>query len=376
MKYNPIPLNVGLLDSLTIYLPIEKVKIIDERLTSDFCIYYPETGLLLEDLNPPKPVIINDNGVNFRFNKVVFPPKDNQPPQTLIRLTLTTKMLFERYFEGLNAYNIYSIIDYINSRNIINVDYETVLNSICNDIDICINYNLLFEPYKESLFFLKKMVKPSKQHTVTVFPRKQSLKMDKNYGIQFGERDRASIGTPFCKFYNKTNELLTHSVDFYNNYIFPQLRYGLNIDNLIRKEITLKNSASKVNLKKKKLVSDNNELKTLNDIFKITPQELTKICNIQLKYYFEKKQISVSEDLSPRDKALSLYMLKIVEKGGDKLELLEPLNLFKPEEKVQKSLLKKHLLKIMDVTFDTNYLQNKLTNNSISNQFIRLQQLW
>lgn len=380
MNYNPVPLNVGLIDSLTIYLPLDKIQVIDNKLVDEFKVFYETTGELLDDLNPPKPILINDNGINFRFNKIVFPPRNNQPPQTFIRITLTCKMLFERYFEGINSYNIYSIVDYINTRNIIKVDYETVLNSICNDIDICINYNLLLEPYKESLKLLKKMGKSSKQHAIKLFPKKETQKKDLNIGIQFGERDKASISNPFCKFYNKTNELLTNSADFYNKYIFPQLKYGLNIDNLIRKETTIKNSSAKQNLKKKKLVSKNNELKILNDILQITPDQLTTICNIQLKYYYEKKQISISSELTPREKAFSMYMYQLVNDAKfDKVRLLEPLELFDssiPSEKVQKAQLKKYLLEMMDITFNTQYLQQILTKNSYANEFIRMQNLW
>lgn len=375
MKYNPIPLNVGLIDSLTIYLPLDKISIIDERLTKEFVRHYVHLEQPDDEPEPPRPILINDNGVNFRFNKVVFPPRDKeQQPQELIRLTLTSKMLFERYFEGINIDNISSIIDYINTRNIIKLDLETALDSICNDIDICINYNLLFEPYKESLFYLKKMVKPTKQDKVSIFPRKQTQKIDKNYGIQFGDRDSGSIGSPFCKFYNKTEELLTHSTDFYNKYLFPQLRYGLNIDNLIRKEITIKNSSVKQNLIKKRLVNPDNPMKSLSDILNIPKNDLTKICNVQLKYYYEKKEFHVSEDLSPTEKILSYYMNKIVELGGDKLTLLEPLTLI--DCKVQKSRSKNNLTRLIDITFDTQYLTQKLEQNSISNQFIKMQELW
>ena len=375
MNYNPIPLNVGLIDSLTIYLPLEKIEVLDKRLISEFVCHYTHLENPDDEPQPPKPIMINDNGVNFRFNRVVFPPIAGQTKATeLIRLTLTTKMLFERYFEGINLDNLQSIVDYINRRNIIKFDLETALNSLCNDIDICINYNLLFDPYKESLFFLKKMVKPTKQEKVSIFPRQQTQKIDRNFGIQFGSRDAGSIGTPFCKFYNKTEELLTHSADFYNAYIFPQLRYGLNIDNLIRKEITLKNSASKSNLKKKRLVSDDNQMKTLKDILSISSEQLTKICNVQLKYYFEKKEFHISEDLSPNDKVLAYYMLKLVDLGADKLMLQEPLSLI--DCKVAKSRTKKKILELINITFDTKQLTDKIEQNSIANQFIKMQELW
>ena len=375
MKFNPIPYNVGLIDSLTIYLPLDKIQVIDERLISEYQVYYPETGEIIEDLNPPKPILIKDNGINFRFNRVVFPPNIIKKETTeLIRLTLTSKMLFGRYFEGINIDNLQMIVDYINTRQIIRFDLDTALNSICNDIDICINYNLDFEPYKQSLQYLKKMVKASKQHEVTLYPRKETFKNDKNYGIEFSNRDSAKIGSPFCKFYNKTEELLTNSADFYNKYLFPQLRYGLSIDNIIRKEITIKNNAVKQNLRKKKLVNSENQLSTLKDVLSISQTELTTICNVQLKYYYEKKQFSISSDLSPTDKIISYYMHKLVELGADKLTLQEPLTLF--DCKVQKARTKKQILKLIDITFDTEYLTKQLEQNSITNQFIKMQNLW
>jgi hypothetical protein len=374
-KYNPIPYNVGLLDSLTIYLPLDKIVVLDERLTSEYHIIYPMTGLLIEDLNPPKPILINCNGVNFRFNKVVFPPNKINPNTTeLIRLTLTSKMLFEHYFTGINKNNISDIIDYINSTNIINVNLETVLNSICNDIDICINYKLLFEPYKMSLQFLKDMVKPSKQRDVSIFPRKQTEKIDLNFGLMFGDRDKGSIGSPFCKYYNKTNELFTHSSEFYSKYLHQQTIEGLDINNIIRKEVTIKNSAFKAALIKKRIVSPNNELKTLNDILNLSELELTLICNIQLKQYFEKKIISISDDLTPTEKIITYYMFELIKNGADRITLFEPLNLISC--KVQRSTTKKKIIRLIDLSLDTKYLQDKLQKNSIANEFIRLQQIF
>lgn len=376
MKFNPVPYNVGLIDSLTIYLPLDKIKVIDYKLIEEFKVFYEATGELIDELNPPKPVIIKDNGINFRFNRVIFPPRKDCPAQELIRLTLTSKMLFERYFEGINLDNIPGIIDYINSRKIIKLDLQTALESVCNDIDICINYNLLFEPYQESCYYMKKMVKPTKQDKVSIFPRKQTQKIERNFGLIFGDRDSGSVGSPFCKYYNKTEELLTHSAEFYNRYLFPQLKYGLNIDNIIRKEITIKNHAFKESLRRKHLVSDNNDLKTLKDVLSIKSDQLTKICNIQLKYYYEKKSFKISEDLTPNDRLLSYFIAKLIENGEDRLSIYSALTVFNGKEKVQKSISKKKLDKLLDIILDTDYLSKKIQENSIANEFIRMQELW
>lgn len=380
MNCNYIPYYVGLIDSLTIYLPLDKIEVIDLLLTDEFRIYYPKTGLYLEDDYPPKPIIIDCDGIKFRYNKVVWPPNKNNPlPQSYIRVTLTSKMLFERYFDGINHSNISSIVDYINSTNVIKIDLETALNSLCNDIDICMNYQLLYQNYQDGMFELKRMVKDSKKHLVEIFPRKQENMLGKNFGLMFGTRDSGCIGSPFIKFYNKEEELLKHSVDFYNRYIFPQCKYGLSIKNLIRKEVTLKNTAVKQNLLKKRLVHPDNKMKTLNDILDITQTELTTICNVQIKYYFEKKIIYINEHLSPTDKLISFYMLSLVNQGFDKSRVItEALVVCFPDkkDKVQKSVTNKKLLRIYDITFKSNYMADKLSSNSITNQFLKMLEIW
>lgn len=383
-----IPTNTGLIDSLTIYLPIKDIEVINKKLVSDFVPYYPDLDKDNTDLHecysdeiyPPKPIPIQLNGINFRFNRVVFPPnKENKEGLELIRLTLTTKMLRERYFQGINHDNLQIIIDYVNSFNIIKFDIKTALNSQCNDIDICINYRLQFNSYQESMYFLRKKVIPSKSHKVSIYPRKKTYDKDENFGLMFGDRDSGTVSTPFVKFYNKTNELLTNSTDFYNTYLFPQAKYGIDFNNIIRKEITIKNSAFKRSLHKKKLLPFGNTLKTLKDVLDLTTHELTKICNVQLKYYFSKREIHISDDLSPIEKALSYYQARLIELGEDKVSLLAPLTLFDTKnksEKVAKTRLKTKLEHVMNRTLDTNYLDDLLTRNSIANEFIRLQEIW
>lgn len=380
MNCNYIPYDVGLIDSLTIYLPLEKIKVIDLLLIEDFRIYYPNTGLYLEDDFPPKPILIDCDGIKFRYNKVVFPPNKNTPlPQIFIRVTLTAKMLFERYFDGINHSNISGIVDYINSTKIIELDLQTALDSLCNDIDICINYSLLYEPYQQSMFILKKKVKDSKNHLVDIFPRSQINMLGKNFGLMFGTRDSGSIGSPFIKFYNKEDELINHSTDFYNRWIFPQIRYGLSIKNLIRKEVTLKNTAVKQNLIKKRMVHPDNKMRTLNDILNISQIELTTICNSQLKYYFDKKLINIKSAFSPTDKIISFYMLSLVNEGFDKSSIVQSaLNICFPDkkDKVQKAVTNKKLCTIFDVTFESNYMADKLSSNTIANQFIKMLEIW
>ena len=67
-------------------------------------------------------------------------------------------------------------------------------------------------------------------------------------------------------------------------------------------------------------------------------------------------------------------MAKLVEAGADYLQLLGPLNLISC--KVQKSVTKKKLEKLINITTNTDYLKTKLETNSIANQFIEMQKIW
>jgi hypothetical protein len=374
MNHFDIPLNVGLIDSLTLFVELEKIKVIDYKLITPFQVYYEDTAEIIEDLNPPKPIYIDSNGIRFRFSKVVWThPKTNETKE-MVCITITAKMLRERYFEGINKDNIKDICEYINSHNIISIDLETLLNANVNDVDICMNYRLEFKAYQSALKMLYDMVKPSKKHAVELYPRNENQRINENIGLSYSRRETAKIGTPFIKFYNKAYELVNNSVDFYNLYIFPQLRYGLTLKNLIRKEITIRNAQHKASLLKKRLVTSTDKLQTLNDFLQLKQKELDLIINVQLKTYYEKKQFSVSSELTSIEKVLSYYMFELVERGMDKVMLQYPLKMI--DCKVNRSRTKKKLEQIMDLTFNENYMEEKLNENSIANQFIKMQNIW
>lgn len=375
MKYTEIPINTALVDSLRLFVELDKIKVVDYKLITPYQIFYNETAEIIDQLEPPKPVIVESKtGIKVRFNRVVWTHPKTKITTELIAITVSTKLLQARYFEGINKNNYKIIVDYINSLNIIHIDYETFLNSTINDIDFCINYRLNFDSYKTALIMLNDSVKDSKKHLVELYPKKETQRINENFGILFSKRDTSMISSPFVKFYNKTYELINNSTDFYNAYIFPQLAFGLDINNIVRKETTIKNEAHKRAVLKSKNIKSTETLKTLNDLFKLTQNELDYITNNQLKYYYDKKSFSPKSDLSPTEKFLSYYMHELVNRGFDKVFLLQPLNLI--ECKVTKSNTKKRMEKLIDITFDTDYLQNKLTQNSYANEFLKMQDLW
>lgn len=376
MNYNSIPFNVALIDSLTLFFELEKIEVVDYKLITPYAIFYDETSEIIDELNPPKAIFSDLNGIKFRTSRVVRTHPKTKISTEFISIMISTKMLRERYFEGINIDNIDLIVNYINEQKVIKITKQNILDAQFNDIDLCINYKLDFNSYKSSLFMLESMVKLSKRHLVQLYPRQENLRISENFGLLFNKRENACIGSPFVKFYNKTHELLNNSVEFYMNYIYPQLKYGLNINDIVRKEITIKNGKHKTSLFKKNLIKSVEKLQTLNDLFQLTQIELDMICNYQLKYYYEKKQFHCRHDLSPTDKILSYQMFELVNMGKSKLQIYEPLNLI--DCKVARSRMKKKMDELMNYAFDydLDYFNKKLEENSIANQFIKMQDIW
>lgn len=372
-NYFEVPLNVGLVDSLKMFIELSQVEVIDYKLITPYKIFYEETSEFIDEINPPKPVIIEQNGIKLRYSLVSWTHPKTKITKQMLCLTVSTKLLRENYFQGINKDNYTQLVDFINEKNIIKIDYETFLNATINDIDICVNYRLDFKPYQTSLKMLYDMVKDSKKHLVELFPKRETQRINENFGLTFNSRENALISSPFIKFYNKTFELINNSVDFYNTYIFPQLKYGLNINNLIRKETTIKNGKHKDYILKK-YIKSTEKLQTLSDLFKLTQQELDTIANSQIKHYYEKRSFSISDDLPPMDKLLSYYMNELVNLGYDKNLLYYPLKLIKLDS--TRSRTKKKLDTLIDITFNTDYMKNKLTANSTANEFIKMLELW
>ncbi|POS01589.1 hypothetical protein Q361_10949 [Flavobacterium croceum DSM 17960] len=368
-----IPLNKASIDSMTVFVELDKIIVKDYKLVTPYKVFYDDTAEIIDELHNPRPVYLETDGIKFRFSKVVWTHPKTKETKEMICITVSTKMLKYKYFQGLNKDNVTDVVNFINSHGIIEITVDTFLQSTVNDIDLCVNYHLEFNAYKSALVMLHHMVKQSKKHLVEIFPKRENMRVDDNFGLTFSKRETASIGNPFVKFYNKAFELINNSTEFYNAFIFPQIKQGLKIDNIIRKEMTIKNAKHKDNVLKKHVTSVE-KLQTVNDLFTLSQIELDTICNVQLKYYYEKREFSVSSDLSPMDKLISYYMFELVQKGCDKVALLYPLKLI--DCKRTRSRTKKKIEQLMDITFTENYMENKLKENSLSNQFIKMLEIW
>jgi hypothetical protein len=142
---------------------------------------------------------------------------------------ITSKLLKQDYFNGIDYTTIKSIYDYIESVGY-SIDYKDFIISELTDIDYKFDLTLTPEVYKSIVKQYNLNAKEWKELHKGIDPYNKK----NNQGIGFGIRERATPSYPFMKFYNKEVECKSKSFNFFN--VYP-----MNIDNLYRWELTIKN---------------------------------------------------------------------------------------------------------------------------------------
>jgi hypothetical protein len=148
-----------------------------------------------------------------------------------ITLKITSKLLKERYYQGINLQTINNVKEYLNSVGI-GITIEQLLKSEVTDIDICKDFTLSNNEYNLLINQIKKNTKASQEQNkgYNIFNQKD------NKGIEFSSRKKATPTNPFFKIYNKflDSKSKKHSQYFENYKIETET-------NLHRIELTLKN---------------------------------------------------------------------------------------------------------------------------------------
>jgi hypothetical protein len=245
-----IKFKVPKIDSLRLLVPLDQVQILDSKFLKTFVLYCPETDEV-DDLSThiKTQVYHEHNGIKMKFAVKSFMNTENVPIKYLI-VGISTKMLKENYFEGINRNTIEAVFNYVNSLDIIKVTKESFLNAKAMDVDFCIDFKLTNTTCKEVFSVCYDLTIPSKTMNTNLFKEKT------NRGIEWGDRDkvgRAYKTKQFTKYYAKVLELKYNSTDFYNAYIKEKLNENTlfadgtiyatdnNEENILRIETTIKN---------------------------------------------------------------------------------------------------------------------------------------
>lgn len=362
MREPKIPIDYALTDSLSLKIPLSECSVHDKRLTSYTCIYYESLDLVDCELYPPKPIIISNNGITVRISLVEIPIYDSQKDEKIntkfINLTLSSKLLKDRYFEGITKNNINYLYNEFIKFDVFRCSLDNFLDGYASDIDVCINlYVQHRNHYLDALkvLMVDSGVKVKHMHLVN---------QAENLGLSINKRAFAKPSLPFIKLYFKQDELLSKSAEFYNKYLFPE--YAPLIKNLTRVEATIKNYAHKTRLDKFKILP---QFKTLREYLNFSEGQLRNFVIFSLKSYIIPQYRIKSPKLSPTDHIIFELLQNCIMKGYDQNSLLKVVDTFSSNTKeitqVNQSRMRKRIRDLLDTIIMKDVkIQTKLNYNN------------
>lgn len=352
IKKRTIPINTAITDSFRLKIKFDDCKILDSRLTSETEIVYLETGEITDNKNPPKPLIIEKDGIKVRIFLTTQPLWNSVKKENIttkyINLTISSKLLKERYFEGIHKNNLKYFYNCFIDYGIFECSFNTFLDSGMSDTDVCINRyshnkNIFIDALK-SLF----QQSDTKQKYLNPF-----FTDPNNLGLEFYKRDKAKPSLPYLKFYHKELELLNKKEGdtvgvFYNTFLKDY--YSEDIKELTRVEATIKNYKHKLRLKKYGILP---AFKTLREYFEISQKDLYNFVVFSLNAYIITKPRVKAPNLSPSDHLLYESIQNNIIKGYDYKSLLSLVETFKGSSpkatKNAKSRMRKKIAYLYDL---------------------------
>jgi hypothetical protein len=370
-----IMFNTGLIDSLRVRVKLDKVKILDKRLITDFIAYYPtiehldndgnEQEKLGDSFRKAEPYTKIIDGITYRFYIKAYIDAKKQAQEYVV-FQISAKMLKKRYFEGISSDNYRTIIDDINSFGVLHVSRKDFLEGLVSDIDICINQLIDLKSLNTAFALILQNPNAGKKPLLHHINQSNSIKNTFNLGMDFNKREKATNTTPYCKIYHKGAELLSKSIVFYRAFLEP-MKASV-IDNLVRYEFTIKAHKHKEYLIKQGFKAD---IKTFQDLLAANPKDLLLIAKSGIKHYIEEKPKSkVDKELNPADVMVQFYIQNLIELGFDEEKLLGFTYLI--DCPVSRSRTKSKAKKLIDdLKHRDRNLSNKIEANEKSSKFLQ-----
>ena len=227
------------IDSLKIRIPFHRVEILSDELQISWSRHNAETFVVKENEEPTFQTmqvfpVKNDYGdilYKIRYDVLKATIKKNAPEKFLF-IGINSKILEQKYFEGITSDNIRLIYDKIIKHNIASFTFEDFLNGECTDVDF--KKDVRCHEFQKVKSILSKMTKKTGLYGNGA----KTFNQKDNSGIQWSKRETSTPSNPYFKLYNKKVELETKSVLYFEKYIKDQ---DYNLSGLIRIEYTIKN---------------------------------------------------------------------------------------------------------------------------------------
>lgn len=285
-----IPIGKIEIDSLKVRIPLSKVHILNEELGATLVPVNQQTGDVYNDQTYKK----NSYKISYKGISIYFGLENQidgkRDVVEYLVILFSSKLLSERYFEGITETNIGLLYDRLISFGVVSFDYDIFISSECTDVDF--KRDDIQNEFRDAVTFLETSAKSYKQKDKGCNPFKSKDKL----GIEFGSRNKANERYPFLKMYAKAVELINNSLDFWSEFLSDQ---GLDIADLVRTEITIKNKKHFMRLG----IRDTR----LETLLKLSQEQKKEFFVDAFKIHLEPRTTLgrvLSDDLTPKDKII------------------------------------------------------------------------
>ena len=280
------------IDSLKIRVHLSDVKIINESLQSKWLLINEKTGEQDESFFKANSYKVSKNGISTRFG-IENQQTASQKIQPFIVILFNSKLLKDRYFEGITIDNIESLYNDIINMGVVSFTYKSFLNAECTDVDFKQDGTISIEGFSKSLKKIEEFAKPSKKKNQGY----KSFNQANNKGIEFSDRRTTSCrSNPFLKIYHKGIELNNKSMKFANDYLS-----SIDYTDIVRIECTVKNKAHF------KYLGINDT--TLHNLLNLSLEVKKSIITSAIKKHLEPRVIEIKNQSELKPDKMIIYNL-------------------------------------------------------------------
>lgn len=242
-------------DSLKVRIPLSKVDEYNSRLISNQTIEVSElTGEVIKVKNKGYRINISDSAI-IHVDIGKLKTSADKATDCLIIL-LTSKILEERYFEGITKDNLQVVYNKLMGSGLFSFTWQTFIESECTDIDLKFDEYMNQATRISIVKSFNSMVIPKRTDSVKAY-LKPTKKNNGSIGIQFNQRKYANKTKPFFKLYSKGPEAKHKDIEnqeryndapFFQTYFdYPALKDIMRIETTIKDKDMFKAIAKRMN---------------------------------------------------------------------------------------------------------------------------------
>lgn len=308
------------IDSFKIRIPIEQVEILKQEISSTKSLVNNLTGEVEREFKERSYKVERD-GIRLKF-ALESQVNSKQVVKDYLVILINSKLLQERYFEGITSDTIETIYLRLMAEQVVQFSYDTFLAGEVTDVDY--KKDVSNEDFGTSI---KLMVNYAKEHK-QVNKGCNSFNQKTNKGIEFGSRKTATADYPYLKLYHKGLELIYNSNLFYDRYLKDT---GVELQNMIRIETTVKN--------KKHFRKHGIDCTKLNTVINLSQEQLEEIIQSTISKHLNKRKVVITknrDELTPTEQIFLNTIYQFMDLGLNYLTIRHNLTANMSNEKKAK----------------------------------------